>query len=85
MLREAVVNAIRHSDAEHIQVKIHLIDQRLLITVHNDGVRTPLEDWQSGRGINHLKERAEQLNGSARWHQASPSTLDLTLDIGLGR
>jgi signal transduction histidine kinase/ligand-binding sensor domain-containing protein len=63
--REAIVNAIRHSDAKDIEVEICYHPHQLRVTVQDDGRGIDLEVMRSGRdghwGIKGMRERAERI------------------------
>ena len=64
MLREVFSNAILHSkDLTAIRVVIRLRENRLSISVANDGAPKPISDWKDGRGISNLRVRTRDLNG----------------------
>jgi signal transduction histidine kinase len=59
---EAIANVLRHSNGPTCQVAI-AVDGDLLLTVRDDG--RPPADWRPGVGIRSIRERAEELSGSA--------------------
>ncbi len=71
IVQEALNNAVKHSQARHIAVRIHMEDPgRLSFSVADDGVG--FEQWSSGvtasagsgLGMNTMRERAETLGGT---------------------
>jgi signal transduction histidine kinase len=63
---EALTNAVRHSDATHIQLSI-AVDDGLRIEVTDDG--KPTASWQPGVGLTSMYDRAAELGGNV---QAGP-------------
>ena len=64
MFREVFSNAILHSKGlTEISVDIKLQENRLSISVANDGAPKPITDWKDGRGISNLRVRTRDLNG----------------------
>jgi signal transduction histidine kinase len=58
---EAIANALRHGDADHVAVVVVVDDDELVVRVHDDGVwKEPTNE--RGSGIRGLDARA------ARWH-----------------
>lgn len=53
LVREAILNAVRHAHAAHIQISIHAVNSACEITVINDGLRLP-GDLTPGLGQNML-------------------------------
>jgi signal transduction histidine kinase len=64
---EAMTNAIRHSRADHVAVRIDH-DHGLTVTVTDDGIG--LRDPSAGVGLRAMHERAEELGGWARLDDA---------------
>ena len=77
MVRELVVNAIRHGQAQHIEIGGRCDDRYISFTVTDDGCGFDPEmrpDFKDGHfGLHGIKERLERLDG------------DLFIDSGLGR
>ena len=59
---EALANLIRHSAAEHCDVRVTAGEQ-LVITIDDDGPPPP--EWSAGVGLRSIVDRAEELGGSA--------------------
>jgi signal transduction histidine kinase len=63
IIQEAVNNALKYADAEHIGVKIKTMEDDFLILVKDDGKGFKLGERQDGNGLNNMKKRAMDLNG----------------------
>lgn len=68
ILSEALTNAFRHATPEMVSVEITGDGEQLGIEVINNGVVTQREqggeaDVLAGRGLNHMRTRAEELGG----------------------
>jgi signal transduction histidine kinase len=74
MLREAVANAVRHGGAERIDVGLALADNRLQLTVADNGRGFPGQSGKSMTEPRSLKERVERAHGSMRLVSAPGST-----------
>jgi len=76
ILREAVSNALRHSDASNLKVDVQKEAMQLIITVSNDNVHfDPNHPHQPGRGMRNIRARAVELGGSADWQMGKESLL----------
>ena len=62
IVQESLTNALRHADAEHAEVRVHVVDAALLVDVHDDGQGG--HTTGSGRGLVGMRERAELLGGT---------------------
>jgi signal transduction histidine kinase len=71
---EAVTNTVRHASARHCEVSLVLSPAGLAVTVTDDGTgfRTP---GDHGNGLAIMRERAEELGGTASVTGASPGVI----------
>ncbi len=65
--KEALYNAVRHSEARHIQVKIRVAGGQLNFEVKDDGCGCPNPDSAQGHGLENIRCRARHLKGYARF------------------
>jgi signal transduction histidine kinase len=59
---EATTNALRHSAARTIRIRLHAGNDALTVRVSDDGGASP--GWREGTGMRSMRERAEHLGGS---------------------
>ncbi|MEL0639919.1 histidine kinase [Pseudoalteromonas aliena] len=78
IIKEAVTNLLRHSSTKNSEINIEQTTQQLLITVID---HAPCSTLNAGNGLNGIKERAEQLNGSAVFTCGDSFTLKVVLPI----
>lgn len=71
IVREAMVNAVRHGEASEVQVEIHTRGDRIMIAVSDNGSGFPFEGSYShadlvrrNLGPRNLRERVSALNGT---------------------
>jgi signal transduction histidine kinase len=63
VIREAVVNAIRHGKARHIWIDLVLEGQQIVVSVSNDGAPPPSASAQiQGIGLKQIMMRANLLD-----------------------
>ncbi len=62
VLREAVSNVIKHSEASHCEVRCIMEEGNLVLTVKDDG-RGIAADLHRGQGMSSMKRRAKKMNG----------------------
>jgi signal transduction histidine kinase len=76
IVREAITNALRHSDATKLIVDITIEAGKLIIEISNNNVHI-VETNQSnpGRGMRNIESRAIELGGSAEWKIGRDSIL----------
>lgn len=61
-VQEAITNALRHGDAEHVWITVSTADGQLRVDVRDDGLGT--DDLVPGNGLRGMRERFEALGGS---------------------
>ena len=70
ILRELVTNALRHGQTTQLEVGLdYNREQQLELLVINDGVDDAPEHWVTGRGLHHVRKRAEKLGANVVWQQ----------------
>ena len=87
VVREGIANAHRHGAAAHIDVDLENdVDDRLRITVHDDGEGFDpqhLSD-EAGNGLKNLRARAAEFHGSFTVHSEPGQGTQATWEIPLG-
>ena len=59
---EALTNAARHSNGDHVTITLCAEDQTLAIQVRDNG--HPHQTWSPGLGLTSMRERTEMLAGT---------------------
>jgi signal transduction histidine kinase len=77
--REALVNALRHSQAASIEVELEYTDRELRVLVRDDGCGIDPQILQSGRdghwGLSGMRERAGRIGARLKvWSDAAAGT-----------
>lgn len=62
VLREAVSNVIKHSEATRCEVRCTIEERSVVLTVRDDG-KGIAADLQRGQGMSSMKRRAKKMNG----------------------
>ena len=62
VIREGLSNAVRHSDADHIEVSVAAIDKRIRLAIEDNG--RGFADPLRRSGLANLEQRAEELHGT---------------------
>ncbi len=84
ILREALNNALRHGSPGLVEAHYAWRDDCLLVEICNDGVSTPPEEWLPGRGLHHIRHRAERLGASVQWSMRDNDRVALLIELPLG-
>ena len=72
VLRELVSNTIAHAQAVRVEIDFHLEDDRLDLTVTDDGRGRNPQAWSHGLGLGGVRKRVKQLGGAVEWREMSP-------------
>jgi signal transduction histidine kinase len=80
---EAMTNAVRHAEADRIQVRIGSVDRLLRVVVADDGrgISTDGTANRRGNGLETMRERAEELRGRLRVSNAAGTTVTAELPL----
>jgi signal transduction histidine kinase len=64
-IKEALNNAMKHSQATHIKINISATNRRLVIQVSDDGVGIDADKLRRfGNGLNNMRRRMESIDGT---------------------
>jgi two-component system, NarL family, sensor histidine kinase UhpB len=85
VVQEGVINALRHSQALRIDIEVISDEQRIRVTVADDGVGLPADWTRAGHyGLRGLQDRVDQLEGHFSVGAGSERGVRLHADIPLG-
>ncbi len=70
VLREAVRNAVSHSDCEHVTVGMDITKERVIGTVEDDGQGFEPDEVRANGGLRSMEERASLVGGEFRLSSA---------------
>ncbi len=84
VVQEGLINALRHSQASNVEIGVESDEQRIVVTVADDGVGLT-HDWsRPGHfGIRGLTDRVEHLGGTFRVGNRKPRGVLLSAEIPL--
>jgi signal transduction histidine kinase len=72
VLRELVSNIIAHSQAQRVEIDFSLENDRVDLTVIDDGLGRDPHAWSHGLGLGGVRKRVKQLGGEVEWRERSP-------------
>jgi signal transduction histidine kinase len=76
VLRELVSNTIAHSRATQVWATLRLENDRLEITVRDDGIGRNPKAWSQGLGLGGIHKRVRQLGGEVEWCEVQPRGIE---------
>ncbi|CAG0937672.1 Sensor histidine kinase LiaS [Thermoflexales bacterium] len=82
--REALSNAVRHSQANVIEVQAHCADAHLSFTIHDNG-RGLDPDARAGYGLRNMRDRARLLGGELTIDSVRGKGTTISLSVPLER
>jgi len=83
ILREGLSNALRHSSPRLIEVYYGWRNDQLCFELCNDGVSLAPQQWTTGRGLHHIRQRAAKLGASVDWSMRDASRVGLSIAMPL--
>jgi signal transduction histidine kinase len=83
VVQEALTNTIRHARAKHVVISVHAGDDRLLLSVTDDGVGVDPAGRRGGLGLRGIEERVRELNGTVEMRSATGRGSTLTIELPL--
>jgi signal transduction histidine kinase len=79
---EALTNVRKHADATNVEIELAFRDSGLVqLRVQDNGKGTVDETLETGFGLKGIRERAEQLNGSANYRTALNKGFTLVVEL----
>jgi signal transduction histidine kinase/ligand-binding sensor domain-containing protein len=64
IFKEAFNNALKYSDAENIEVRIHCIQAAMVLEINDDGKGFEINLEYKGNGLKNMQKRANEIDGS---------------------
>ncbi|MCP4956274.1 nitrate/nitrite two-component system sensor histidine kinase NarQ [Photobacterium aquimaris] len=84
IIREAILNAIKHANASHISVSCHQHQQMINVEITDDGIGfAPSQSKLNHYGLNIMQERASCLKGKLTVHSQIGSGSQIKLQFAL--
>jgi signal transduction histidine kinase len=79
---EALTNVRKHADAANVEIELAFRDSGLVqLRVHDDGKGASGQSLGSGFGLKGIRERAEQLKGSASYGMAPNEGFTVSVEL----
>jgi signal transduction histidine kinase len=72
VMRELVSNSIAHAQALQVDIELRLEDERLDLTITDNGCGRNPRAWAHGLGLGGVRKRVKQLGGEVEWREAQP-------------
>ncbi|MBS1741126.1 MAG: hypothetical protein JST88_11380 [Bacteroidetes bacterium] len=73
IVQEAIINAIKHSEAQKIEIFItNDKDWQIAVMDNGKGFISATQLTEGGNGIENMKRRAEQIQATIHWHNTNP-------------
>ncbi len=72
ILRELVNNTISHAKANRVRVELTFKEDRLTLSVTDNGLGRSPESWSHGLGLGGVRKRTKQLGGTVTWQELEP-------------
>ncbi|MFF5366075.1 sensor histidine kinase [Streptomyces sp. NPDC013187] len=86
VVREAATNVLRHGDAQRCEVRLRVLEGRVVLSVENDGVSEAGAEpgsGPSGSGLAGLRERLAEIGGTLEAGPVGRGMFRLTAEVPL--
>ena len=81
VLRELVSNAIAHSQAQQLEIDFRLENDRIELTITDNGIGRNPRAWSHGLGLGGVRKRVKQLGGDVEWREAGAGGISCRVTI----
>ncbi len=72
VLRELVSNVIAHAKAQQLEIHFSLDNDRIDLTITDNGMGREPRNWSHGLGLGGVRKRVKQLGGEVEWREVRP-------------
>ena len=69
ILQEAISNILKHANASQVRIFIIISSDSFDIKICDNGTANNIETWTPGKGLNNIKTRIKEINGTVKWHE----------------
>lgn len=83
IVQEIINNIIKHANASRVIAQLYKINNKLLMTIEDDGVGFDPRAGKSGHGLLNIKTRIETVNGKIKFESSENNKTIITLSIPL--
>ena len=81
VLHEALANVFKHAQASGVTVTLTFGDDRVGLTVHDDGAGFETESVVRGYGLDNMRQRARELGGTCNILSSPGEGTSVTLTL----
>ena len=81
--QEQITNIIRHSEAQHVQIKLESDAENIILTIADDGKGFDPNNYKKGQGLTNIMNRASLFNGNVEIDAAKRKGCRLTVTVPL--
>jgi signal transduction histidine kinase len=80
---ELINNAVKHAQAEHINVQVIQLADRISITVQDNGNGFDIQRTTQGAGLQNVRNRINSVGGTMEIHSVKEQGTEITIEINL--
>ncbi len=81
LTQEALNNVIKHSQAKTVRISLESIDDRIRLSITDDGIGFQVKERGDSRGLRYMRLRADLVGALISWKNNSPNGTTVTIDL----
>ncbi len=74
IIQEAIQNTLKHASATEINIEFSSVEERIILTIHDNGKGFDVNKLNEGSGLNNMKSRCEEAFGKFRIESGNDGT-----------
>jgi len=83
VFKELLHNIVKHSEASLVKMQWQISGDEILLSISDNGVGIDQEEWDTGNGLNNMRQRISELNGTIAWVAESGTRTQISIPIAI--
>jgi len=83
VFKELLHNIVKHSEASLVKMQWQISGDEILLSISDNGVGFEQEEWDTRNGLNNMRQRISELNGTIKWVAESGTRTQISIPIAI--